>query len=411
MAEDRKFPDDEWRQILEANGFTPSGAVEEVWRSPYSDLKVRIDVNRETEEPYYQIITEDGTRLAQETDPEALKDVLTPKEPEPLRLSPEEEKAADKAFLKSVGISHEAGKRAGKPPRFSFAVPIRAGGNVAYQLAKAGLGDFEAVNYKDDEITEFMFKSEPEMHIGEEIVKQEFADQIAHHSAWRMWQPRPQDPSQVKGEKELNPPRRYVSSVEKAAALARAQGKFAGQWGERSYDSDKVHDILDKHRSGGKNLSFDSPVPEAELPALLAELEASSDDGEVYLGVIVFLVTHGSKVPSLYRERARQIAFNLVQDEAYLQEWTDPKDRKIELENEIELLEGGGKTAADQAERYRRKKLLQWIEYLGLDLSDLFKKYDEGDFWAKDKVYEEVREMVKEQRKFDSYYRRKMLGR
>src|SRR5271168_3865486 len=99
-----KFPDDEWREILEASGFTPSGATEEVWRSPYSGLKVRIDVNRETEEPYYQVITEDGTRSAKWSDSDTLKKIIEPKEPEPPKLTPEEEKEGDEKFLRSMGI-------------------------------------------------------------------------------------------------------------------------------------------------------------------------------------------------------------------------------------------------------------------------------------------------------------------
>src|SRR5271157_2815461 len=116
-----KFPDDDWREILHANGFHPSGATEEVWRNPYSDIKVKIDVNRETEEPYYQVITEDGTPAEQGTDSEALKHIVAPKESEPPQLSPEEAKMQDEKFLRDVGIkagSVRTEKRAGRPPRF-----------------------------------------------------------------------------------------------------------------------------------------------------------------------------------------------------------------------------------------------------------------------------------------------------
>src|SRR5277367_2959709 len=112
-----RFPDDEWREILEANGFTPSGATEEVWRNRDRTIAVKIDVNRETQEPYYQI----GS--AQGTDSEELKNLIT-KEPEP--PSPEEVKRGDDAFLKSMGIVatvHTEKKMAGRPPRFTFTVP------------------------------------------------------------------------------------------------------------------------------------------------------------------------------------------------------------------------------------------------------------------------------------------------
>src|SRR5271154_2556517 len=88
-----RFPDDEWREILEANGFLPSGAREEVWRN--GNVAVKIDVNRETQEPYYQVGATRGT------DSEELKNLIT-KEPEP--SAPEEVKRKDDEFLKSMGI-------------------------------------------------------------------------------------------------------------------------------------------------------------------------------------------------------------------------------------------------------------------------------------------------------------------
>jgi hypothetical protein len=484
-----KFPDDNWRDILGANGFTPSGVREEVWRSPYSDIKVLIDVDRLTEEPYYQVITEDGTRSAKWTDPEALKSIVEPKEPEPPKLSPEEEKKQDDDFLKSMGIvgrQRTSKKLAGRPPQFSFTVPMKAAGPVAFHLAKAGLKDFDVEHYEDDEISMFTFKSEPEMHVAEEIVKAEYADQIrARKGLWSTWSDSGHNPME-KFERGLEPSK-YVASVEQDSAwAARSQGKFAGQWGDKSYDSDSVHDILDKHRpQDPRGKGFDEPVPGEQLSAILRELDGMSggDDPDRYLGVVVFLVTHGSDVPKVYRDRARQIAFALVQDEEYLGEWQNPGLRTVELENEIELLEGAkaaekplveitdedlpegmfsdktfeeqrrekgeppwephkylpslrptaGKTAlylpddlkyltppptgpgmtdaeVKRMDRYRRKKLLAWIEELGLDLSEELRRYDEGDFRARDDVYEEVREMIREDRKFQNAYRRKMRG-
>lgn len=291
-------------------------------------------------------------------------------------------------------------KLAGRPPRFSFSVPMQAAGNVAFHLAKAGMKDFDVAHYEEDNFSQFTFPTEPEMHVAEEIVKAEFADQIkSGKSYWGMWADH-SDPTQIKSEKDLQPKQQYV-----AGWMAREMGKVAGQWGERSYDSDTVHDILDKYRSADK---FDTPVPQENLPALLKELDAVDEDA--YIGVIVFLVTHGSNVPGTIRERARQIAFAQVQNEAYLQEWASPEDRRVELENEIELLEGAPKTAADVNDRYRRKKLDAWIAELGIDYDAELAAYDAGDFWTKDKIYEEVRDMIKEERKNQSHYRRIMRG-
>jgi len=355
-ADAGRFPDDNWREILHVNGFAPSGVTEEMWRSPHSNFRVKIDVDRETEEPYYQIITEDGTQSVRWTDPEMLKSIVEPREPEPPKLSPEEEETSDRKFLKSVGIvgrQRTSKKFSGRAPRFSFAVPTNAAGPVAFHLAKAGMKDFDVEHFKEDEFSMFMFPTEPEMHVAEEIVKAEFADQIkAQKGWWRTWSETP-DPTQVKSERELSQPKQYVSSAS-AAWRARQQGKFAGQWGERSYDSDAVHDILDRHRNTDRaDISFDDPVPDSELPALLKELDRDpapgSDDDDHYLGVVVFLATHGSNVPRLYRERARQIALAQAQDEAYLQEWADPEDRRAELENEIRLLEDRNAKAAARA--------------------------------------------------------------
>src|SRR5271163_2871007 len=267
-----RFPDDEWREILEANAFLPSGAREEVWRN--GNVAVKIDVNRETQEPYYQVGATQGT------DSEELKSLIT-KEPEP--PAPEEVKRKDDEFLKSMGIiaTVRIEKKAGRPPRFTFSVPLKAAGNVAFHLAKAGMKDFDVAHYEEDNFSQFTFPTEPEMHVAEEIVKAEFHDQIkSGKSYWGMWADH-SDPSQIKSEKDLQPKQQYV-----AGWMAREMGKVAGQWGERSYDSDTVHDILDKYRSADK---FDTPVPQENLPALLKELDAVDEDA--YIGVIVFLVT------------------------------------------------------------------------------------------------------------------------
>ena len=138
-----------------------------------------------------------------------------------------------------------------------------------------------------------------------------------------------------------------------------ASKKTAGQWGERSWDSDQVHDILDKYRPKGEesNLGFEEPIPAENVDALLSELSgvrtkdpnkgADNDHGLVYLGVIVFLLEHGADVPNEYRQEALAIAESLlVQDR--LREWQDPSARKAELEREMKILQATGpKVGAD----------------------------------------------------------------
>jgi len=340
--------------------------------------------------------------------------------------------------------------------------------------------DFDVEHAEDDEISMFTFKSEPEMHVAEEIVKAGYADQIrARKGLWSTWSDTGHNPME-KFERGLEPSK-YVASVEQDSAWeARSQGKFAGQWGDKSYDSDSVHDILDKHRSQDpRGKGFDEPVLDEQLPLILKELDgmSGSDDPDHYLGIVVFLVTHGSEVPAVYRERARQIAFALVQDEEYLNEWQNPGLRTIELENEIELLEGGSKTAEEKKpveitdedlpegffsdkpfeqqhrerrekdptwepnyrkipvtadlfdpppmtpdaeikrmEAYRRKKLVAWLNEMGfLDAQgngELLAEFDAAaDFHEKDRLYEEARDMIKEERKDQTAYRRIMRGK
>ena len=501
---DARYIDDEWREILQANGYHPraerdpkgrgSGYDQEIWRNPYSDLQIAIGHMDVGGDPFWATMSSDGMDV-EGTNTDDLLEIIgealadTSKEP-PRDL--EQEKKDDTAMLKSMGIIGRQRttkeKYAGKPPRFSFTVPMEAAGKVAFHLAKAGMEEFEVVNFEQEGVSIFAFTNEPEMHVGEEIIRAEFASQIAaEKGAWQSWSPELEDPSSVKPENELK--HEPVMSSEKTAGLSVADrerleadiarmvvagtyknkaqlakeildhiqqamrgehgfdsgneqsfyrgekfrpgprlvegsgiidaNKVAGQWGERSYDGDTVHDILDKFRpKGDEGRGFDEPVPAENLPTLLEELDQppaeGSDDDDHYLGVIVFLATHGSDVPAVYRARAKQIAEALIADSAYLGEWQNPASRKAELEKEIDILGGTSKTGganADRINRYRRAKLLAWIEELGLDFDDELKKFDTGDFWAKDQVYEEVRDMIKEGRKFQNYYTRKMVGK
>jgi hypothetical protein len=118
-----------------------------------------------------------------------------------------------------------------------------------------------------------------------------------------------------------------------------ASAKIAGQWGERSWDSDQVHDILDKYRPSydekPDKKGFDESVPAEKVQQMLGELNPK--DELVYLGVVVFLLEHGSEVPDAYRNQAVNIAERLSQPDE-LQKWNDPNSRAAELKKEIALL-------------------------------------------------------------------------
>jgi len=123
--------------------------------------------------------------------------------------------------------------------------------------------------------------------------------------------------------------------------------KLAGQWGDRSYDSDSVHDILDEWREQS-DLGFDQPVPEGNVGPLLAEIHetefANPEAAQDYVGVVAFLLEHGSDVPEPYRSRAAGLADQLIHNEGYLAGWNEPEKRLARLEQEYTLLKGGRST-------------------------------------------------------------------
>src|SRR5208337_71918 len=62
---------------------------------------------------------------------------------------------------------------------------------------------------------------------------------------------------------------KFVPSEPKKAAWS-AHKKIAGSWGERSWDSDNVHDLLDPHRPGPDDPTykgFETDVPDDKIPA------------------------------------------------------------------------------------------------------------------------------------------------
>jgi 8-oxo-dGTP pyrophosphatase MutT (NUDIX family) len=150
-------------------------------------------------------------------------------------------------------------------------------------------------------------------------------------------------------------------SIDAYEAAAKRRDKRAGQWGERSYDGDSIHDILDRYRprydevkGTREHLGFDEPVPDDRLPDLIAELNSmdlgTPDAMQDYLGVAVFLVTHGSDIPEDMRKCALGIAHELHGDteggnpgentDRGYKLWKDPVGRKRELEREMAILEG-----------------------------------------------------------------------
>jgi GNAT superfamily N-acetyltransferase len=124
--------------------------------------------------------------------------------------------------------------------------------------------------------------------------------------------------------------------------------KKAGHWGNRSWDSDAVHDILDRYRpKGDETAGFEEPIPDENLTSLLSNLDDGSGDkspsaGQDYLGVIVFLLEHGSEVPSEYVSHAIKIADRLERDTDYLMEWQEPEAREAELRRELDILHHKG---------------------------------------------------------------------
>ena len=129
-----------------------------------------------------------------------------------------------------------------------------------------------------------------------------------------------------------------------------------GVWGTKSHEGDPVHDILDRYRSKGleSDLGFDEPVPPDQVNRLLDEIErydVSMDSKEggrgdypgaqVYVGVVAFLVEHGSDVRPEVREKAAKLAEGLLANKGDLSSWKDPEARADSLKREVALLKAG----------------------------------------------------------------------
>ena len=218
---DERFIDDEWRAILEHYGFRPdfgSGIEGDVWSHDGFGIKIAINTD-DKGEAYWVAMQENGTPLESgqdthrlETQLASIQETAEPKEEIAWKDDVPEFSDADKDFMKDFRIVGRArkGKTGARKPNFGFAVPLKSAGAVAFHLAKAGMKDFEVIHYEDDDSSVFAFTNEPSMHLGEEIVRAEFADQIGSRKGmWGSWSPSAkamEDPSLVKSEQELHTP-------------------------------------------------------------------------------------------------------------------------------------------------------------------------------------------------------------
>ena len=184
-----------FQRVLKEFGYTPAGetpmgAVEYT----YGDSAVFYDSQGWT-------ATKNGKEVDFGSTDKDLKQFLSAQHGEPTQSYPEgyvpPMSMDDKARLRGLGVIGKlvAQKNAGRPGRFSFAVPSDAADKVAFHLAQAGMEDFK-VNDDMMEAT-FTFQTEPEMQVAEDLVKETFADQIARQKNWKSWAPTPQDPSRM----------------------------------------------------------------------------------------------------------------------------------------------------------------------------------------------------------------------
>lgn len=132
------------------------------------------------------------------------------------------------------------------------------------------------------------------------------------------------------------------------AKLIKGMAKVGGAWGERSYDSDAVHDILDSYRTPffkEMGRGFEEPIPAEKVKALLKRMDKlvdthyDFDSLERYFGVMVFLATHGIKLDSAHKYVAAEIGREFLRSEAYLNRWKNPLIRKHQIQKELGLFD------------------------------------------------------------------------
>jgi hypothetical protein len=248
-------------------------------------------------------------------------------EPEDI-IIPNEMSQQDKDWL-----SGEMKIKGGYQPIKFLAVPLEYAERVASALINAGIDDFDADEAEDlavGKLAYFYFSTEDEAKIAANLISQRFAKQIAGgRGGWEAWRMQ---------ENVLN---LHDRDMPKRKTLLSRKVKQAGQWGDRSYDSDQAHNFLDRYRptvsKGGGG--FDEPVSYSQHPFLLRDLSRlGPNDDELFLGVVVFLLSHGSSVPTEMRQRAEKVAERILSDEEYMLQWKDPAARRNALQKELALV-------------------------------------------------------------------------
>jgi hypothetical protein len=194
--------------VLKEHGYKPMGETPMGGLEFVNDAGLRVVVDKDGWTQESSIEGEHLQTLDFGSNPKDLQEVLTKQHGKPTKPYPEGYvppiHEGDKMSLRGLGVigrviarkSSSDPKRAGRPPRFQFAVPMSAGDKVAFHLAKAGMDDFDVLEVGSEAL--FVFKNEPELHVAEDIVKETFAEQIASRKGeWGLWAPPQQDPSAV----------------------------------------------------------------------------------------------------------------------------------------------------------------------------------------------------------------------
>lgn len=259
----------------------------------------------------------------------------------------------------SLKIAHE----------HSLTVPMSSAAHVAHHLATAGLLDFEVETDEEAEESYFIFESHAELEAAHEIIRHAFKAQIeSGKGEWAEW-------------KQLE----TAPSMDEKPGRAMAS-KRAGAWGERSYDNDYVHDILDRYRpKGNQGRGFDEPIPAEKVKPLLDEMllmvdnAHTPDDQARFFGVMIFLFTHGVKLPPQMKGLTIEIGRELAGNEEYLKQWRNPTARKVQLKRELHMLGDPMKLVAAESEDDPMSKI---VDEMGPGFRQT---YDQIGEWMKGK--------------------------
>ena len=98
-----------------------------------------------------------------------------------------------------------------------------------------------------------------------------------------------------------------------------------GAWSEESYSNDDVWDALSK---GGRD---PRRIGQVRVNVLVSNLFLSDKRDETKLGVTVFFLLRGMKVPREHLEGALKMARKLAGTKKYLREWVEPRKREAML--------------------------------------------------------------------------------